>query len=172
MPVNKYFVLNPSQIVRCSGFSIYLTFAMYVHICRCLESSSTSKFLILCVWLRWCDKRTRGLYWFEQNVPMSSSLLLLVLLALKVHSRGYKRSREGLVPSLWWCVVVSSDSSRVELRCVRMPDRSSNVICPLMGRPAFPFIGQGKARVIMGEKRRTRGRGSPSGSPVKLLIWF
>ena len=34
---------------------------------------------------------------------------------------------------------------------------------PLAGRPAFPFIGQGKARVTVEEEKRTRGR-SPSGS--------
>ena len=33
-----------------------------------------------------------------------------------------------------------------------------------MGRPAFPFIGQGKARVTAEEKRRTRERRRPSGS--------
>ena len=69
--------------------------------CRCFELPPTSKFLILRVWLGWCAKKTRGLYWFGQNVPTSSSLLLLVLLALKVRNRGYKRSREGQVPSLW-----------------------------------------------------------------------
>ena len=57
-----------------------------------------SKFLILRVWLGWCAKRIRGLYWFRQNVPTSSSSLLLVLLALKVCSRGYKRVREGKDP--------------------------------------------------------------------------
>ena len=35
---------------------------------------------------------------------------------------------------------------------------------PLVGHPAFPFIGQGKARVTMEEEKRMRGR-SPSGSP-------
>ena len=62
--------------------------------CWCFELPPMSKFLILRVWLRWCAKRTRGLYWFWQNVPMSSLLLLLVLLAPKVCSRGYKRTRE------------------------------------------------------------------------------
>ena len=33
---------------------------------------------------------------------------------------------------------------------------------PLVGRPAFPFIGQRKARVIVEEEKRTRGR-SPLG---------
>ena len=60
-----------------------------------------SKFLILHVWPRWCAKRTQGLYWFGQNVPTSSLLLLLVLLALKVCSRGYKWPREGQVLNLW-----------------------------------------------------------------------
>ena len=36
---------------------------------------------------------------------------------------------------------------------------------PSMGCPAFPFIGQGKARVIAEEKRRIKGRRSPSGLP-------
>ena len=42
--------------------------------------------------------RTRGLDWFGQNVHTSSSLLLLMLLALKVCSRGYKQAREGKDP--------------------------------------------------------------------------
>ena len=40
----------------------------------------------------------RDLYWFRQKVPTSSSSLLLVLLALKVYSRGYKQAREGKDP--------------------------------------------------------------------------
>jgi len=36
--------------------------------CWCFELPSTSKFLILRVWLGWCAKRTRDLYWFRQNV--------------------------------------------------------------------------------------------------------
>ena len=62
--------------------------------CRCFELTPMSKFLILRVWVRWCAKRTRGLYWFEQNVPTSSSSLLLVLLSLKVCNRDYKQARE------------------------------------------------------------------------------
>ena len=42
--------------------------------------------------------KIRGLYWFGQKVPTSSSSLLLVLLALKVCSKGYKRAREGNDP--------------------------------------------------------------------------
>ena len=59
-------------------------------VCWCLKLSPATKFLILRVWLGWCAKRTQGLYWFGQNIPTSSLLLLLMLLALKVHSRGYK----------------------------------------------------------------------------------
>ena len=44
-----------------------------------------------------CLEDTR-LYWFGQKVPMSSSSLLLVLLALKVCSTGYKQVREGEDP--------------------------------------------------------------------------
>ena len=67
-------------------------------ICRCFELPPTSKFLVLRVWLGWCAERTQGLYWFGQKVPTSNSSLLLVLLALKVCSRGYKWAREGKDP--------------------------------------------------------------------------
>ena len=95
----------------------------------------------------------RGLYWFSQNVSTSSSFLLLVLLGLKVRSRGYKQSREGHVPSLWWCGVMNSECPLCDVIC-----DGSFVRCPLVGCPAIPFIGQGKARVTTREKRRTRGR--------------
>jgi len=111
------------------------------------------------------------------GVPTSSSLLLLVLLALKVRSRSYKQSREGHVPSLWWKERMGAESSiatwlRVwgfdgsigfefdgSMRCVV-------IVCsmPLVGHPTFPFIGQRKAWVTVEEEKRMRGR-SPSGLP-------
>ena len=38
--------------------------------------------------------------WFGLNVSMSGLLLLVLLAPKMVRSRGYKRSREGLVPGL------------------------------------------------------------------------
>ena len=131
---------------------------------RCFMLPPMSKFLILRVWLGWCAKRTRGLYWFEQNVPTSNSLLLLVLLALKVYSRGYKRVREGPVPSLWWKELMGTESSIAARLCVRGSMLVVLISCPIVGCLAFPFIGQGKARVTAGETRRTRERESNSGS--------
>ena len=133
--------------------------------CRCFELPPTSKFLILRVWTGWCAKRTQGLYWFRQNVPMSSSLLLLVLLALKVHSWGYKRPREGRVPSLWWCVAMSSDRFGFE--------SSSDVFgcgihrpMPFNGTSCFSFYRPRKSRGYSGGKRwEMRRRRSPLGSP-------
>ena len=39
-------------------------------------------------------------------------------------------------------------------------DRVSVVRCPLMGRPAFPFIGQGKALVIVEGKEKEKEKKS------------
>ena len=150
----------------CSGVAVgdcLLCASFVLRNCRCFELPPTSKFLILHVWPGWCAKRTQGLYWFGQNVPTSSSLLLLMLLALKVCSRGYKWSREGHVPSLWWCVEMNFDWFgwvRIECLLCDVICDGSFVRCPLMGLPAFPFIGQGKAWVTTGEKRRMRGQGS------------
>ena len=54
----------------------------------------------MCVWPGWCARRTQGLYWFGQNVP-TSSLLLLVLPALSVVGVTYGRERER-IPGLWY----------------------------------------------------------------------
>ena len=147
--------------------------------CRCFELTPMSKFLILRVWVRWCAKRTRGLYWFEQNVPTSSSLMLLVLLALKVYSRGYKRSRERQVPSLWleertgaesliaawlrvWGLVDRSDSSlKVRYDVLRSLIRCS--FDPLSGVPCFPFDRPRESTCYNGRKEENE-RESPSGS--------
>ena len=55
---------------------------------------------LLYVRLRWCTKGHKVYTGFEQNVSMSSLMLLMLLALKKVRSRGYKRSREGQVPSL------------------------------------------------------------------------
>ena len=57
----------------------------------------TSKFVFARL-ARMVCLEARGLYWFGQKVPMSSSSLLLVLLTLEVCSRGYKQVREGKDP--------------------------------------------------------------------------
>ena len=130
--------------------------------CQCFELPPTSKFVLLRVWLGWCAQRTRRLYWFRQKVPTSSSSLLLVLLAPKVCSRGYKRAREGKDPKS----LVKEASGCWELDCCSAV-RSCRALVriyigswwvdrfgiPFMGRPAFPFIGQGKARVIAEENK-------------------
>jgi len=141
--------------------------------CRCFKLPPISKFLILRVWLGWCAKRTQDLCWFVQNVPTSSLLLLLVLLAQKVCSRGYKWSREGWVPSLWWCVAIGSD--RFGWVWARMcSDAGSVVWClmsdvrwiicsmPLNGTPCFPFYRPRESRGYNGGKRgKMRRRRSP-----------
>ena len=81
----------------CIHYSFFLPL-ISLTVCRCFELPPTSKFVLLRVWLGWCAQRTRRLYWFRQKVPTSSSSLLLVLLAPKVCSRGYKRAREGKDP--------------------------------------------------------------------------
>ena len=73
--------------------------------CWCFELP-TSKFLVLRIWL-------------GQKVPTSSSSLLLMLLALKVRSRGYKWAREGHVPSLWWKERMGAESLIAARLCVR-----------------------------------------------------
>ena len=61
--------------------------------------------------------------------------------------RGANGCRElGRFPTVCLCVLIGSgfDGFQSEsMLCVPMP---------LMGRPAFPFVGQGKARVIVEEK--------------------
>ena len=58
--------------------------------------------------------------------------------------RGANGCQElGRFPAVCLCVLIGSGFDGFEselMRCVAMP---------LMGRPAFPFIGQGKARVIV-----------------------
>ena len=44
-------------------------------------------------------------------------------------------------------------SSRVKLSCVRVSFQAP----PIMGRPASPFIGEGKARVTEEEKEKNEG---------------
>ena len=103
-----------------------------------------------------------------------------MLLALKVRSRGYKRAREGHVPSLWWKRVNGCRElgccSAVCLCCVLVGSRFDGFVMvrsglawidvmPFVGRPAFPFIGQEKARVTAEGKKRTRESQRPSGSP-------
>ena len=77
---------------------------------------------------------------------MPSSSLLLMLLALKVYSRGYKRVREEQVPSLWGKEWTGAESSVAAQPCANVFviswfDGFVGQI-PLMGHPAFPFIGQ------------------------------
>ena len=125
-----------------------------------------------------CLKDTRFIL-VRQNVPMSSSSLLLALLALKVCSRGYKRARgtrpKSLVErvngcrELSYCSVVCLCCVLVGLRfdgfvMVRSGLASIDRSIPFVGRPAFPFIGQGKARVTAEGKRRTRESRRPSRS--------
>ena len=69
--------------------------------------------------------------------------------------------RERQVPSLWWIGPMCTESSVSARLCVRgsmLVVFSDAVRCLLMGCPAFLFIGQGKARITMGEKRRNQGR--------------
>ena len=93
-----------------------------------------------------------------------------MLLALKVRSRGYKRTRKTCPKSmmermngcreLGCCSVVCSgfdELIRFESPMVCCDEFRSLVRYPIMGRPAFPFIGQGKARVTAGEKGESGG---------------
>ena len=65
-----------------------------------------------------CLEDTRFiLVWAE--CPYVEFVVLLVLLALKVHSRGYKWVREGQVPSLWWKERLGTESSVAARLCVR-----------------------------------------------------
>ena len=64
------------------------------------------------------------------------------------------------------CVLVLC-SGRFEVRWVHDGSIGSglNRSIPFVGRPAFPFIGQGKAQVTTEKKRRARESQRPSGSP-------
>ena len=68
--------------------------------------------------------------------------------------RGANGCQElGRFPAVCLCVLIGSGFDGFQsksMQCVAMP---------FMGCPAFPFIGQGKAWVIVEEKRRMRGRG-------------
>ena len=58
--------------------------------------------------------------------------------------RGANGCRElGCFLAVCLCVLIGSGFESELMRCVAMP---------LMGRPAFPFIGQGKARVTVERK--------------------
>ena len=63
---------------------------------------------------------------------------------------GERSERVPRARSLPGCVLVSSD--RFGVRWVRVP---------FTGRPAFPFIGQGKARVTMEGKEGNEKEKSP-----------
>jgi hypothetical protein len=77
----------------------------------------------------------KGLYWFRQNVPMSSVELLMLLVL--VCRRGYKSGREGEGPKS-----LMEGSNRVE----------SCSTSHTVGRPASPFIGQGEGTSYMRER--------------------
>ena len=77
------------------------------------------------------------LYWFGQNVPTSSSLLL-VLPAL-VCSRSYKQVRDAADPK---SLVEKSNGVDAEMfRCYLLSSLRS---VSFRGRPASPFIDEGE----------------------------
>jgi hypothetical protein len=61
------------------------------------------------------------------------------------------------------CVLVGSRFDGFVM--VRSGRASIDRSIPFVGRPVFPLIGQGKARVTAEGKRRTRESRRPSGSP-------
>jgi hypothetical protein len=66
--------------------------------CQCFEPPMSE--FVLRVWPRWCARGHNDVYWFGQNVPTSSSRLL-VLLALKfIVGVTHWRERDE-IPSLW-----------------------------------------------------------------------
>ena len=100
---------------------------------------------------------------FGQKVPTSSSSLLLVLLALKICSMGYKRTREGkdpksLVGEVSGCRELDRYSAVCSCRALVRISIGSDLdgSIPFMRRPAFPFIDQGKARVTMEKKKKNK----------------
>ena len=86
----------------------------------------------------------------RSNVP-TSSVLLLVLPAL-VCIRGYKWAREGEGPKSLVEGLKSAESllSSVLVRHV--------LICPFLGRPASPFIGEGEGTGYR-EKKKEKSEG-------------
>jgi len=87
----------------------------------------------------------KDLYWFGQNVP-TSNVLLLVLSTL-VCSRGYKRAREGADP-------------RSLVEGLKSAESLFNHVFPFsfLGRPTFPFIGEGEGAGYRERKREERGK--------------
>ena len=79
----------------------------------------------------------KNLYWFGQNVPTSSSLLLM--LPALVCSRGYKQAREGADPKS-----LVEKSNGVDAKMFRCYLLSSLGSLPFRERPASPFIDEGE----------------------------
>ena len=92
------------------------------------------------VWLEWCTRRTQGFIaarvtgtWFAVGVT--------------------NRQERERIPSLWWKERMSAESSLAAQPCAHVM-----LLCPyhplFIGHPAYPFIGEGKARVTEEEKER------------------
>ena len=104
-----------------------------------------SKFVLSHVWAGWYAKKTQGLYWFGQNVPTSSSWLLLVLFKKFVIGVTNRREKDMFQVS-------SEKNKRVPiaqllLLCVSGSDRFGVGSDPLHGTPYFPFY---RSRVSTG----------------------
>jgi hypothetical protein len=62
--------------------------------------------------------------------------------SIEVCSRGYKRAREGRSPKFLVNALSGVELLSNGLRALEMTSKSSPL--PQLGRPAFPFIDQGK----------------------------
>ena len=127
--------------------------------------------LYLRVWLGWCARRTQGFILVRRNVPTSSSLLLVLpafglQLGLQTGERG-KGSQ------------VSGGRSERVLRAQSLLSRvfvSCSCIFiswfgpPLLRRPAFPFISEGKAWVTVEENEKNEREEGFQDRRVLLLL--
>jgi hypothetical protein len=120
---------------------------IFVVFCRC-SKPSTSKFVSARLARMVSVEDTRnyiGSYGTSRHPVRCCSCYWL-----SVCSRGYKRTREGRDPK---SLVSMSNGVRLLSSGSRALERLQSLL-PLMGRPAFPFIGQGKGRGYTRERRK------------------
>ena len=100
-------------------------------------------------------QRTQGLYWFGQNVPMSSLLLLVLLVPKRFVVEGTNgQERDGSQVSDG--KVERTPRSRLLLGCLLSIKMIGQKLVPLVGCHALPFIDQGGAGITYGRKGKNQ----------------